>query len=228
MKCDRVQLPELLRGELSEEESGPVLAHLEECLSCRERARLMALLQGEPSLLTSRKPGKRRFHLALAAVLCMVLVGVAVHLRTQRAPAVDVHRLATSVPYPLIALTTRSTEMEEAGRSRAFEQYVRGDFVAAAESFSRLESAPRDGDVQFFWGVAAYLTGDLQAARRHLDRASELSGKWTEPSLWYLANLELKSGDAEAARDRLEALRAGRGEFGEAAERLLERLEPLR
>jgi hypothetical protein len=226
MKCDRVQLPELFRGELSEEEIGPVLAHLEECPSCGERARLMALLQGEPSLLVREKPSRRRFYLALAAAVCLVLAGALIHLNLPSRDAdASVRALATSVPYPLVALATRSEASEEDARARAFEAYGRGDFAAAARHFSRLESASRDADVHFFWGVAGYLNDDLHVARAQLEGASRLSEKWVEPSLWYLANLELKSGDLEAARRRLEVLRTGRGEFGAAAEGLLRRLE---
>jgi hypothetical protein len=225
MKCDRVQLPELLRGDLSEEDSGPVLAHLEECPSCRERARLMALLQGSPSLLAGKAPGRRRFHLALAAAFFLAVVGVGIHVRVQRlAPAYEAHRLATTVPYPLVALTTRSTGPEEDGREQAFSRYALRDFAGAAEGFSSLELAAADPDVQFFWGVASYLSDDLPSARRSLERAAELSERWVEPSLWYLANLELKSGDLEAARNRLESLRAAPGQFRTAADRLLEEL----
>lgn len=225
MKCDDVPLPELIRGELPEEAASAVQAHVATCRRCRERARIMALLEASDS--SAAKPTRRRL-CALALAAAIVLAGaLAVLWRNlevgETAPKL-VTAWATDQAYPYVGLMTRGSESSRGqDRLEAFSAYQRGDYAAAARRFARLESDP---EISFYLGVSLYLSDETEAAFHYLSDAAKTES-WRGPARWYLANALLKHGDVAAAGKQLARLEQSGGAFEEQARELLGKLNAI-
>lgn len=222
MNCDEVLLPELIRGELSEELAESVTHHLETCSSCRERARIMALLETEAGI--GQRPARRRLRsLALAAAVAIAAcLGLLFHWTERDRPTVDwATELATHEPYPFIGLTVRgSNPASETDRHAAFTAYRQRKYETAARLFRQLVP---DAEVSFYLGVSLYLAGEPEPACVHLREAAKTSG-WRTPARWYLANALLARRDVDSAKRILTGLEVEPGEFQEKARLLLDQL----
>ncbi len=225
MKCDDVPLPELIRGELPEEAVSAVQAHIATCRKCRERARVMALLETSGS--SEAMPIRRRFRalsLAAAVVLAGALLVLWRNADVDKTESNLAASWATDQAYPYVGLTTRGDEdSRDRGRREAFSAYQRGDYAAAARRFARLGSDP---EASFYLGVSLYLSDEPHAASRYLSEAAKTES-WRDPARWYLANALLKQGDVTAAGKQLAELEQVGGEFGEQARRLLDKLKAV-
>ena len=74
MVCENLKLAEFLRGELEPPESQAVLSHVENCQVCRERIRVMAILEARFQQETPSKQSRtRRYLMAAAAVFILGL-----------------------------------------------------------------------------------------------------------------------------------------------------------
>lgn len=238
MSCPGVGLIEFLTGELSPQETDQVLSHLETCTECRERLRIMVALQADSvAESTTRvkrdqekgKPGRIiSFLLAAAALLLLALSPFfkTVWQESNPSGAAPTAQLATNRPYPSFPLVTRSSGSSEPAlnpRTRAWQHYSQGHFQ---EALALLEMLEEEEDTLFFRGVCHYLLGHDKPALDLLQRAAEKDSRWRRPALWYKANLNLRRGDIEQARDVLEHLRRETGEFRQEAEALLRQLQP--
>ncbi len=220
MSCEQVPLLELVRCELDQERIQITLRHLEECRECRERVRVMSLLElaGRERMGWARS-GKNWY--AVAAVAVLTLAGAAMVILRMGSPApFDPAALAPREPYPLVLLDTRSEAA--GGRCReAYQLYREGRYRLAAEAFSH---CPSGAEADFFQGVSEYLAGDPESARRQLSAVAAVPGPWREPARWYEAAACLALGDLEAAALLLEGLAASGGQYAPAAAELLAKL----
>jgi hypothetical protein len=219
MNCEQVPLLELVRCELDEDRIRTTLRHLEECRSCRERVRLMSLLElAGVEQARPRSAGVKKWY-AVAAVVVLALVGAAI-LHRGGPVRFEPAALATREPYPLVLLDARS-EAPRTSCREAFELYRSSRYAEAATAFGY---CPAGAEIDFFRGVAEYLAGQPGDARRRLSAAAAVHSPWREPARWYEANACLLLRDLEAARGLLEELATSGGHYAEPAAELLSRL----
>jgi len=215
MICEDLKLAEFLRGELEPNETQGVLRHLEGCQVCRERIRVMAILETrfqEESHFNKPKP---RTYLAAAAVLIFSLVPLAYYFAGGVSPPAEGENVLAAEPYPYFPLELRSegtNSNNDKLRETAFEAYVTGDYLRANVILEDLVSGAKDPELTFYLGVTHYLLGN--------------NPRWKAPSHWYMANLLLRDGEKAPARRLLEALRDGGGEFSVESAALLRVLQP--
>ena len=128
-----------------------------------------------------------------------------------------------------MALPTRSARTADAAAfDAAMRQYSAGHYDAAARMLAPLVRAPLDlPQAAFFLGISDLMDGRFDAARAALDTvAASGSSPYADEAHFYLAKIDLRAGDAAAARREL-AIAAERdaGPSGEAR-RLLAALPP--
>ncbi len=228
MICEDLKLAEFLRGELEPNETQGVLRHLEGCQVCRERIRVMAILETrfqEESHFNKPKP---RTYLAAAAVLIFSLVPLAYYFAGGVSPPAEGENVLAAEPYPYFPLELRSegtNSNNDKLRETAFEAYVTGDYLRANVILEDLVSGARDPELTFYLGVTHYLLGNNRQALTRLQEAVK-DPRWKAPSHWYMANLLLRDGEKAPARRLLEALRDGGGEFSVESAALLRVLQP--
>ncbi len=222
MKCADIPLPELVRGDLPEDTASLVRAHLASCSRCRERARIMAVLEvSETARVTSTRRRVRPLAVAASVILAGILILLLRHLEVGQTSPNLAASWATDEAYPYVGLTVRSSENgSDQERSQAFSAYQHGEYAAAARDLMRLESDP---EVTFYLGVSLYLSGETEAASHYLSEAAQTEG-WQEPARWYLANALLRDGQVSAARQTLTELTGEHGEFQRQAGELLQKL----
>lgn len=219
MNCDEQPLAELVRGELEQTEAEAVLAHLRECATCRERVRVMALLDSTQATACTSPRRPHRFRIwTLAAACTAVLVGVTV-IRLGEELSGDLRKWATQEAYPLVRLETRSTDPSDC--AQAYDYYQSGRFRQAAEQFRH---CPQDTASRFYGGVSEYLAGDHEASLRLLGPVAREAGPWQGPALWYAAHSSLARDDRKAAVEWLTRSAATPGPFRDEALRLLQAL----
>ncbi len=220
MSCEQVPLLELVRCELDQERIQLALRHLEGCRECRERVRVMSLLELAAAEPMGRAHSGKKWY-AVAAVAVLTLAGAAmVILRVSGPVPFDPATLATREPYPLVLLDTRSEAPDRRCRE-AYQWYREARYRLAAEAFSH---CPSGAEADFFQGVSEYLAGDPGSARRRLSAVAAAPGPWREPARWYDAAACLALGDLEAAALLLEGLAASGGQYAPAAAELLAKL----
>jgi hypothetical protein len=173
MNCDEQPLAELVRGELEQTEADAVLGHLGACATCRERVRVMALLDSSHGMACTPPRRPRRFRIwTLAAAFTALLVGVTV-IRLGEDLSGDLRVWATQEAYPLLRLETRSPDPSDC--AHAYDHYQSGRFRQAAEQFRR---CPQDTASRFYGGVSEYLAGDPEASLRLLVPVAREAGPW--------------------------------------------------
>lgn len=224
MNCPQAPLLEFVRAELDGETTEQVLRHLEACPECRQRLRVIAGLEAFYREKRARRKASKLWLLAagvLAVIALPVLYSSWEGLRRGRA---DLAALATRETYPYFPLHTRSGQAAAEApsiRESAFAAYNERDFRTAEREFSRI---PADAEILFYRGVACYFLGLHDEALENWERALQSDSRWREPVLWYRANVFLKSGEAQSARDLLATLAREPGEFQQRAGALLEQL----
>jgi tetratricopeptide (TPR) repeat protein len=221
MNCTKTKLVELIQGALSPEESKDVLDHLTTCTSCRERAKVMAVLGKIYPESAIRQTGKRIYLLA-AGVLLLALIPAIVKLadESESEPNGWVH-ITESRPYPYFPVYPRSEQHGITKRRNAFQAYIRGEYQLALKAFEELEADP---EILFFRGICEYFLGKRNAALTHLLAASR-NERWRLPALWYQANIYLGIGETEKASLILEELRESGEEYAFEATSLLNHLK---
>ena len=228
MICEDLKLAEFLRGELEPNETQGVLRHLEGCQICRERIRVMAILETrfqEESHFNKPKP---RTYLAAAAVLIFSLVPLAYYFAGGVSPLSEGEGVLAAEPYPYFPLELRSegtSSNNDKLRETAFEAYVTGDYLRANVILEDLVSGAKDPELTFYLGVTHYLLGNNRQALTRLQEVVK-DPRWKAPSHWYMANLLLRDGERASALRLLEALRDGGGEFSVESAALLRVLQP--
>lgn len=214
MRCERMDAIEFLRSDLTPLEVRRCLAHVDSCSECRRRLSIAVALRA--TAIDTRTRLLRWWPVAAALVLTVLL---AVQRPAADLGSTDPATLATSARYPLIQLVTRSRQV--AASEAALRAYQAGD---CSRLLDLAGSSPPNGDLQFAAGVCLYLAGDLATAREQFESGLALSRSWSEPTAWYLANLELKANRPGQARARLQRLTASEGEYRQRARELLRQL----
>ncbi len=224
MMCEDLKLAEFLRGELEPPETQGVLSHLEGCQICRERIRVMAILETRFQIENQSKKPRPRTYLAAAAVLIFSLVSLTYYF----APLVEGERFAAAEPYPYFPLELRSDGTDSSNdklRETAFEAYVTGNYLKANSILKNLVARDEDPELTFYLGVTHYLLGNTSQALARLREAAR-NPRWKSPSQWYMANLLLRDGERASAIKLLEALQEGGEEFSVESTGLLRVLKP--
>lgn len=222
MNCTETKLVELVQGALTPPETRVVLRHLKTCRPCRERVKVMAVLEKiSPEKGLQHK--RIRLYWMAAGLVLFALIPSIVDLGTQTVwQSNHWARFAETKPHPYFPLDPRSAESSDSKRRQAFLAYNRQDYRSALSELSRIEV---DAQVLFYRGVCEYLLGQDKASLAHLREAARLEAKWKEPSLWYQANLQLRLDDVEEASAILEQLSKPGGEYFTEADSLLTQLK---
>lgn len=228
MICEDLKLAEFMRGELEPTETQGVLSHLEGCQICRERIRVMAVLETRFQQESQFKKPRPRTYLAAAAVLIFSLVPLTYYFTGGPTPLGEGERLTAAEPYPYFPLELRSEATDSNNdrlREMAFEAYVTGDYLKANGILEDLVFSEKDPELTFYLGVTHYLLGNNRQALTRLQEVVK-DPRWKAPSHWYMANLLLRDGERNSAIRLLEALRDGGGEFSVESAGLLRVLQP--
>lgn len=228
MICEDLKLAELLRGKLEPTESQTLLSHLENCQVCRERIRVMAILEARfPQETTSTQSRTRRYLMAAAAVLIFGLCLLAYHSVWSPISTVEGEQFNAAGPYPYFPLELRFKGTDSGNdklRKTAFEAYVTGDYLEANSILERLVVEDSDPELKFYLGVTHYLLGNPDQALQCLGDAAK-NPRWKAPSQWYKANLLLRNGREAPAVELLQELKDRGGEFSVESAGLLRALK---
>ncbi len=221
----REQLVDLAAGRIGEDASEDLLRHVEECPRCSSGLAIVADVASAAIAAATSAPPRVRLRrvpwLASLSAAAAVLVTAYVVTRDDA-----LSRLADLRPPGLVSSVPRggAGEALPAEAMRAFEG---GRYAEAAKGLDRfLAARSEDHPVgAHYAGVAHLLAGDVAVAIERLRGAVASSeGLLREASLWYLAQAFLMRGDARGAREALETLRAGGGDYAPNAEALLGKL----
>lgn len=229
MKCDELKLGEFLRDELDPSENHEILTHLDECKTCRERIRVMAILETNLQEETRPKRPRRWIYLAAAAVLTSMLIPIA--LEFSGTPPVKVEdEFSDPGPYPYFPLELRSQgpPSNDSSKERveeAFAAYLAGDFRKANSILKAIVEKQNSPELIFYLGVTHYLLGNTELAQGCF-RENFRHPRWKDASKWYVANLLLKRGENSAAIQLLQELQSEEGEFSDESSEILRRLKP--
>jgi len=194
MKCDRIRLYEYLDGSLNPDQARETSAHLENCAACRERFRIMEILDRREEQAVQPKPQPASFRgekwmLLAATLLLTALLSLFYSLLPGSSDAPALASLATRRPYPLVLLETREGDGEML--PRGLQLYREGRY---REALSELEKAENSQDALFFSGVSLYLLDEPARAAQILKRVAEVSEKWADPADWYYSQALLRMG----------------------------------
>lgn len=227
MICEKVKLLEYVAGETTDAEHQAVRDHLGECTECRERLKIMRLLEMEYSIKAPRTVGWKRWIVPIAAAFILA-IGIPLLYQSAKTVAPSLADLATNEAYPYFPLEARSSSgPDEPGevRRQAVEAYHAGDYAKAALLFAELKP---DAESSLLQGVSLYMADDLDKALPCLDPLSREPSQWSAAASWYLANLQVRQGQVEAARNVLRRLAQDNGEYSTEAAQLLEQLAPFK
>jgi TolA-binding protein len=138
----------------------------------------------------------------------------------------QLERMATVVPPQYVTLITRSQSDESAtGFEQAMVHYVAGRYDHAARGLSATANrSPNLPHVQFFLGISELMLGNLDPARKALQRTARSGvNPYADEAHFYLGKLALRAKDISAARREFQiaAVRHA-GPTGEAAKLLAE------
>lgn len=225
MKCGNIRLEEFLAGRLTEAEASKASAHLKECLDCRERFRIMMILESRGRIGENRgirfRNSSWRYRLpAAAGVFLAFLITLILLQNTILVPTPDVRDLATPDPYPLILLSTRAEGEREI--SKGLLLYREGRYREALEALNQEEE---NEDNLFFSGICHYMLDQPVMALERLRRSTS-SSKWSDASRWYQSQALLQMGRGNEARALLTEIAARPNRYQEQAESLLGKIQP--
>ncbi len=216
MKCARYPLLRFLRGELNTAEAGRVATHVSGCRVCRQRVRIVVMLDEVHHL---RRPRRHRIRwLAVAAALAFFLGPLTLETILFQLQAPHSGHLAVREPHPLVLLSNRSAAGSGPPRD-AYQAYLRADYSGAE---SLLSDSADEMDL-LVRGVSLYMLGRETEALEVLEQVPE-DGAWSEAARWYEANALLRMGEAAAALSILSRLAVENGGHSERAARLVRRL----
>jgi TolA-binding protein len=142
----------------------------------------------------------------------------------------QLERMATVVPPQYVTLITRSQSDESAtGFEQAMAHYVAGRYDHAARGLSATANrSPNLPHVQFFLGISELMLGNLDPARKALQRTARSGvNPYADEAHFYLGKVALRAKDVPTARREFQiaAVRQA-GPTGEAA-KLLAQLKKL-
>ena len=142
----------------------------------------------------------------------------------------QLERMATFVPPQYVTLIPRSQSDESAtGFEQAMAHYVAGRYDHAARGLSATANrSPNLPHVLFFLGISELMLGNLDAARKALQRTARSGvSPYADEAHFYLGKLALRAKDIPTALREFQIAAVRRaGPAGEAA-RLLAELKKL-
>jgi tetratricopeptide (TPR) repeat protein len=220
MKCEEMDLTGFLESELDASQTSSVAQHLDGCVDCQERLRLLMDMRAHRKELRTVEPFPRRIYIwpIAAALLFVALIGYWVLFHPT-----DVTKLAANGPYPVIPPELRSSHAGDNFLS-AVRAYAQNDWNRAEKEFRRyLAEHPKDYEASFYLANVLYAESRLDESERIL---SELARQNSQDNRvqWYLASLRLRQKDVVGARKHLQTVASKSGEFHEEAISLLRKL----
>lgn len=225
MKCNDVLLYEYLSGSLDPEKAEKTASHLEECPRCMERFRIMVALDN-PRITASKNRFRTFFPagktLLLAAAGLLLAAGISVfysYLPIQGNPPAGIE-LATSQPYPLVMLETRSSA--GADLAEGLLLYREGSY---REALAELEKHEENHDALFFSAISLYMLDEPVKAAEKLKRVAAVSEKWAAAADWYRSQSLLKLGKTDEALSVLKIIAETKNQYRKEALELLKKIE---
>jgi hypothetical protein len=180
---------------------------------------------------------KKAFNLSLflkiAAAVLLVAGLAAVAYYGQRPADPEQLFLTHFEPYPNTLTQTNRSEASPGEASDevadAMRSYGAGNFSQAAVALDRVLSRATSTDdermaLAFYRGVANLRLGNTQQARSDLTKISQSDTILAEPATWYIGLSYLREGDVTAAKEILEQLRRGQGDYAARAAKLIDDL----
>jgi tetratricopeptide (TPR) repeat protein len=220
MQCEEIDLQGFLESELDPSQTSSVAQHLDDCVDCQERLRLLLDMRAHRKELRTVEPFTRRTYIwpIAAGLLFVVLIGYwMLFIPT------DVTKLAASGPYPVIAPELRSSHTSEDFLTAA-RAYAQNDWNLAEREFRRyLTQHPGDYEASFFLANVLYAENRLDESERILAELARRNSRDNRVQ-WYLANLRLRQGDIARAKKYLQIVANNSGEFHQEAISLLRKL----
>jgi tetratricopeptide (TPR) repeat protein len=245
MKCQDVNLPDFLNGNMAGEEMESTLAHLEECPECQAAfQQMLALRVSAPKIKESLPAEFYNFggkpaaaagwwgRLAGVAAVLVVLVGGLFLLRglIRQNPAVRLAEVLENRAYEYIPPVVRGPDDPAASpdRERVMGRYLEGEYDGfLREADAWLSGHPGDERLLFFSGVAAYQLGRHDSAETYLRRALTTDSYRRPEVLWYLANTLLRRQKTDEGRRLLRELAPLEHPYGRRAREVLAVLDRL-
>lgn len=118
------------------------------------------------------------------------------------------------------AATTATITLDDAMKS-----FNAGDYKTASEQFDAvLKQNPDNAEAMYFGGIAEYINGNNNKSEKQFDKLLK-TGRYTDGSKWYKANILLKKGKKADAKKLLQEISSTSGQYKERALKKLEELE---
>jgi tetratricopeptide (TPR) repeat protein len=221
MKCNDVLLFEYLTGSLSREKAEETSAHLEECRDCRERFKIMVALDNPQIQVSKKRPGKfipagKTLLLAAAGLLLAIAVSILYSSLPVRDNFIAARELATSQPYPLVMLTTRSSI--DTDLMKGLLLYQENSYL---EALAELKKHENNHDALFFSAVSLYMLDEPARAGELFKRVAAISEKWETAADWYRSQSLLKLGEKDEALSVLKEISKTENQYKQEALELI-------
>lgn len=107
---------------------------------------------------------------------------------------------------------------------QAMALFNNNDFVNAEKKFDELAAKSPNYEAKFFGAVSAYINGNTTKAEKQFDLLLS-DGAYVEGSKWYKANILLKKGNNNEAKEMFRSLSISSGIYKERAIKKLNELE---
>ena len=100
----------------------------------------------------------------------------------------------------------------------AMKSFNSGDYKTSSDQFSEiLKQQPTNADALYFGGISDYINGNTKRSEKNFDKLLKDGTKFSEGSKWYKANILLKKGKRDEAKERLDELANSGGSYKERA-----------
>ena len=117
------------------------------------------------------------------------------------------------------------SDIDSSPENEAMRYYASGNYSAAAEILETLVKEHPENDLpRFYLAISLIEMEKYEPAEKHFRLLSNEEGMFSGQSAWYLALLQMKTGDEVAAGTTLERISTGKGFKAEEAKKLLRKL----
>lgn len=227
------------RGALSRKRRRAVRAHCEVCPSCNLDLAKTLVLRADHRRALRQRARRQRLMAAATVVLVLGAAGTIMLGAYFTDPSAELAALATSEPLPEHYVRYRfgtgmpaSSDLTAYQLRRGIEALVAEEYGPAIDAFEAvLSEQPSDIETAAYLGIALYLSGDDSTRTQTLlvRGTSHARPELSRAATWYLANLFLRSGEAETAATLLEQLDLGEldDRYSRRARELLQQIEDV-
>jgi len=165
----------------------------------------------------------RRWYLLAAAVIALIVVA-----RFALTPAVTLENLYQENfrPYPNVFEPTVRSTSRASERSRAFQDYEKGDYANAATRFQSLLKEENNDGMLLLLGNCNLLLDKSDAAIANFEQLGAQSPELAVQAKWFLSMAYLQKDDRTHALPLVEELAATDGSYAEKARAILKELAP--